>query len=431
MIAGVEGYERLSMRSMIAALRWPRTSKFNYCAFDWLLAMVTTGVTAFFVASPMAFAQSLRHLANREELAKALREPQPSTTLVLANGEYGSDWYITNVDRLTIRAADQARPPSFTGGKVAFHFSKCSHLHLDGLKITGQSQNGLNLDDGGPSSTPPHSIILEHLTIENIGPKGNCDGIKASGIEQLKIQHCSLSGWAGQGIDLVGCHHVLIEQCQLQGKEGYSPSAGLQAKGGSSDIKIQDCQLHDAGERLINIGGSTGLPSFGLKGSITKPKMSSFATANCKEDCAPSHSLVWMVPSSKTIPFTIRKSGSRAFCRKPIPVPSCPRETACSRTTKFFFEENKSRWIAMWDPARPPRPFGLKGINGMRSINPNALNLNFQSRRSTGAMESTFAECVYQLHRSRLMVRGFIGCELRMVGVMNLEGISVVPDPTA
>ncbi|MFO0922315.1 MAG: right-handed parallel beta-helix repeat-containing protein [Pirellulales bacterium] len=376
------------MRSMIAALRWPRTSKFNYCAFDWLLAMVTTGVTAFFVASPMAFAQSLRHLANREELAKALRELQPSTTLVLANGEYGSDWYITNVDRLTIRAADQARPPSFTGGKVAFHFSKCSHLHLDGLKITGQSQNGLNLDDGGPSSTPPHSIILEHLTIENIGPKGNCDGIKASGIEQLKIQHCSLSGWAGQGIDLVGCHHVLIEQCQLQGKEGYSPPAGIQAKGGSSDIKMQDCQLHDAGERLINIGGSTGLPFFRPQGIHYEAK--DVLVRNCQLQgglCAvafvgvdgavvedntihyPQKWIVRILQETNSSPFVPSRNGvfknNKVLFRREQVSLDCNVGAGTAPET-FRFEGNQ--WYAVDQPQRSKPKLPVEEINGRYGV---------------------------------------------------------------
>lgn len=257
------------MRSIFADLRGHQQCWLNMRALGWFKARVSMevlGFLALYLASPFAFAQSVSPIANRDEFAMALRELQPGATLVLAPGEYGSDWYVTNVDRLTIRAADPPKPPRFTGGKVAIHFSKCSHLHLDGLTIAGQSQNGLNLDDGGPNSTPPHSVTLEHLTIENIGPKGNCDGIKASGIEQLKIQHCSFTGWAGQGIDLVGCHHVMIDQCQFHGKEGFAPSAGIQAKGGSSDVQIQDCQLQDAGERLINIGGSTGLPFFRPQG---------------------------------------------------------------------------------------------------------------------------------------------------------------------
>ncbi len=54
----------------------------------------------------------------------------------------------------------------------------------------------------------------------------------------------------------------MISFCRIIGKEGFSASAGIQLKGGTSDIVIERCHLTNAGGRPINLGGSTGLPYF-------------------------------------------------------------------------------------------------------------------------------------------------------------------------
>ena len=44
--------------------------------------------------------------------------------------------------------------------------------------------------------------------------------------------------------------------------EVRSANAGIQLKGGSSDIVVENCHFTNAGERPLNLGGSTGLPYF-------------------------------------------------------------------------------------------------------------------------------------------------------------------------
>jgi hypothetical protein len=78
----------------------------------------------------------------------------------------------------------------------------------------------------------------------------------------VTIRECTITGWGGQGIDFVGCHHALITGCRLQGKAGFTATAGIQLKGGSSDVVVEKCHFVNAGQRPINLGGSTGLDYF-------------------------------------------------------------------------------------------------------------------------------------------------------------------------
>lgn len=140
------------------------------------------------------------------------------------------------------------------------------------MRISGQSSNGLNLDDGGLFDQPVIGITLEHIEISDIGPKGNHDGIKCSGLDKLTIRDCTISGWGGQGIDMVGCHESLVTGCRFVGKPGFSATAGVQTKGGSSDITVEKCDFINSGERPLNIGGSTDLNFFRPSGAKYEAK---------------------------------------------------------------------------------------------------------------------------------------------------------------
>ncbi len=201
-------------------------------------------------------------IRDAESLRSALRDLKPGTTLKISPGEYPGGHTVSGIERLTIEALDPTQPPVFKGGKTGFHFSRCVDLTLRHLRIGGQSVNGLNLDDDGDLAHPVTGITLEHIEVSDIGPQGNHDGIKCSGLDQATIRDCTITGWGGQGIDFVGCHRSLITGCRLMGKEGFSASAGIQLKGGTSDIIIEKCHFTNAGERPINLGGSTGLPYF-------------------------------------------------------------------------------------------------------------------------------------------------------------------------
>lgn len=196
-----------------------------------------------------------------------MRGLKPGTTLKISPGEYPGGYTVSGIEKLTIEALDPKHPPVFKGGPAGFHFSRCKDLTLRNLRLSGQSVNGINLDDGGDLARPVTGVTLERIEISDVGPMGNHDAIKCSGLDRATIRDCTITGWGGQGIDFVGCHRSLITGCRFTGKEGFSASAGIQLKGGSSDIVVEKCHFMNAGERAINLGGSTGLPYFRPSGA--------------------------------------------------------------------------------------------------------------------------------------------------------------------
>jgi len=205
-------------------------------------------------------------VADDAALRAALRSAEPGTTIRIAPGVYRGGIYFQRsgtVDQpIVIEAADPADPPVFQGGGTAIQLGGCSYVTLRNLRSRGQTANGFNCDDAGRMDGSARGIVLEGLRVEDVGPRGNIDAIKLSGLTDFRVSDCVVEGWGGSGIDMVGCHNGLIERCTFRGKEGFSQSNGIQAKGGSADIRITACDFIRAGQRAINCGGSTGMAYF-------------------------------------------------------------------------------------------------------------------------------------------------------------------------
>ena len=210
-------------------------------------------------------------------LRAALREAAAGTVIRLAPGRYQPGVFADNLQGtperpIVIEGEDAARPPLFEGGKVGWQLSDCAHLVLRNIAVRGQQVNGINIDDGGSYDTPSQHLVLDKLQISEIGPRGNFDGIKLSGVDDFVVRDCAFDGWGGQAIDMVGCHRGAIEDCTFQGREGFSQDAGPQTKGGSSQIAIRGCLFVNAGGRAVNVGGSTGLAYFRPRGARYEAK---------------------------------------------------------------------------------------------------------------------------------------------------------------
>lgn len=201
-------------------------------------------------------------VATDAELEAAVGRLRAGDTLMIQPGNYRGGWSVEGVEKLNVRAAVAEKPPVFVGGNQAWHFSRCPELTLSHLHLRGQKHNGINVDDGGQLDRPINGVRISHLKVEDIGPNGNFDGIKLSGLRGFTVSHCEIAGWGGQGIDLVGCHRGRIVECRLAGKDGFSATAGIQIKGGSSEVLVEACRFENAGLRPLNIGGSTGLAYF-------------------------------------------------------------------------------------------------------------------------------------------------------------------------
>lgn len=220
-----------------------------------------------------------------QQLRTALAEARPGTAIRVAPGTYrgglsARDLHGTAEQPIVLRAADPRKPPVFEGGGSGLQLSDVSYVELHDLVFAGATGNGLNIDDGGSYETPSHHVTLRNVVVRDVGPEGNRDGIKLSGLDDFRLENCTVERWGagGSGIDMVGCHKGTIAECTFRHEEGQGGN-GIQAKGGTSDVTISRCRFEHAGQRGVNIGGSTGLAYF-------RPKPQGYEAKNITvEDC--------------------------------------------------------------------------------------------------------------------------------------------------
>lgn len=200
-----------------------------------------------------------------EDLQRALDAARPGDEIVIAPGDYRGV-HVANVSGsaerpIVVRGQRADAPPTFVGG---LHLSDVSHLRLERFAVRGTATNGINIDDGGTFDSPSHHIALVHVTVVDTGGAGNVDGIKLSGVQDFTIEGCTVERWGrgGSAIDMVGCQRGRIERCTIRDRADGAAANGIQAKGGSRDITIRRCRFEDAGQRAVNIGGSTALAYF-------------------------------------------------------------------------------------------------------------------------------------------------------------------------
>jgi hypothetical protein len=183
-------------------------------------------------------------------LVKERTIPGGETIVNLAGTEKG--W-------ITIKA-DFEGLVTMMNGATAIHLTDPSYVRIEGFVISGQSGNGINIDDGGSYETPAHHILIENCQFRELAASGNNDQLKISGVNDFIVRNCLFMNGSkgGSMIDMVGCHNGLIEKNMF----GIGGSNAIQAKGGSSDITISRNRFIDIAERAINIGGSTGMEFF-------------------------------------------------------------------------------------------------------------------------------------------------------------------------
>ena len=161
--------------------------------------------------------------------------------------------------------------PVIAGGVEALHLSRPAYVIVHDLEITGQTANGINVDDGADVDDPlaAHHVAIANVYVHDIGTGGNNDCIKLSGVNDVHVYHSRIErcGAGGSGVDHVGVHRGLVVQNTFDGVM----STAVQVKGGSTDVVIDANRIRISGGRAINLGGSTSFEFFRPPLSTTAP----------------------------------------------------------------------------------------------------------------------------------------------------------------
>lgn len=219
-------------------------------------------------------------------LRRALEAAEPGDEIVVKSAVYRGGIQVkgrsgTKEKPIVLRGEVGEKMPVFQGGgSTALQFSDCSYWVVENFVAEGFTGNGFNFDDGGSYETPARGLVLRNLHPFRIGPTGNHDGIKLSGLVDFRVENCQVIGWGGSAIDMVGCRDGVISGSRFVGAEGCSQNSGVQLKGGTKRVVVERCRFESVGGRAVNLGGSTGKPFF--RPEVTKFEAEDIEVRDCE-----------------------------------------------------------------------------------------------------------------------------------------------------
>jgi hypothetical protein len=212
----------------------------------------------------------------------------------------------TAAQPIAIVAAAGEEPPVFADAGEGMHFVDPMWVVLDGLVVESCTDNGINIDDGGDYATPAGPLVVRNVEVRDIGPTGNRDALKLSGLDSFVLYRNRFLRWgdAGSGIDMVGCHDGLIVGNTFEHTPGNTEANAVQAKGGSRNVEVRGNLMRHVGGRGVNLGGSTDDPYFrplgiGYEASDIRVVANVFvgsqaplAFVGCEDSCLAAHNTI-------------------------------------------------------------------------------------------------------------------------------------------
>ncbi|MFC2131967.1 T9SS type A sorting domain-containing protein [Bacteroidota bacterium] len=203
-------------------------------------------------------------LYSYQTMQSAAIEATPGDTIIMTGGIYPEAEYIENLigedDAPIYILAQDGDSVIYRGANQAIHFVQLENVIISGLIFEGQTVNGVNIDDGGTYETPSRNIVITNCHWLGMNAIDNNDELKLSCVDNFNINNCTFSNGSvgGSLVDMVGCHNGYFQDNVFEN----GGSNCIQAKGGTSDIRIERNMFINGGLRAINIGGSTGLQYF-------------------------------------------------------------------------------------------------------------------------------------------------------------------------
>jgi hypothetical protein len=338
----------------------------------------------------------------------AANQAKPGTGVVIHAGTYPGGTFLNDLHGtadapIWIGGASGEARPIISGASEGLHLVKPRFVIVHDLEVSLNSANGINADDSGEYSNPlaAHHVIFRNLFIHDIGGSGNQDGLKLSGLNNFFVLDCEIArcggASSGSGIDMVGCHQGLIARCNLYEHSGNA----VQCKGGSEDVEIRWCRLNEAGQRALNVGGSTGFEFFRPPLSTTKPNFeaknirvlaniisganASVAFVGCVE-CVAAHNTIvnphnWILrilqETTTSGSYQFLPCGNNSFVNNLVYFDRSDLSTHINiggNTAPATFTFAHNLWYAHDNPAQSTPSLPVEETNGIYGKDPQLLN---------------------------------------------------------
>lgn len=187
---------------------------------------------------------------------------QPGDEIVLMPGEHLGfrlkDVKGTREQPIVIRGLDARQPGPIRAQKnfYGIHLVDCEFVEVRNVIVFGAQYVGIFVDSSSTEKLHNANITIDNAMVVQTGRalRGDRDGIRVHGIENVTIRDCRIEGWTDAAIDVVASKAVTIERCTVRHREGFDSLAGIVIRAGSTDVTVSHCLLESAGNIVVAAG---------------------------------------------------------------------------------------------------------------------------------------------------------------------------------
>jgi hypothetical protein len=154
-------------------------------------------------------------------VARALQDAEPGAAVRIHAGAYPvrisvEDLSGTADAPIWIGGAPGEAKPVISGGSEGMHLTRVRYVIVHDLEVQNATQNGINCDDGGDTTTLRHAPrhLPQCVSSTTSGTGGNQDCLKLSGVNDYYVLDSEFTPvrrrHVRSGVDHVGCHGGLL-----------------------------------------------------------------------------------------------------------------------------------------------------------------------------------------------------------------------------
>ncbi|MCH7546339.1 MAG: hypothetical protein IID30_08050 [Planctomycetes bacterium] len=175
---------------------------------------------------------------------------------------------------IIIRGLDAKNPSIIDAKTYGIRLVRPRYVNLSDLNIVGALVNGILIDNSAPPGKarkpdegkepdePYGNIILKNIHVERTGVRGQRHAIFLIGMANIRIEACRITGWAGSGIEIVGCTEITIRETTFTGLKDFAQLSGVRIRAGSTNVEVSTSRFENCGLSGVCVGGASNLNEF-------------------------------------------------------------------------------------------------------------------------------------------------------------------------
>jgi len=158
---------------------------------------------------------------------------------------------------IVIRSLQPEKPSVIEGEGYGIQLLAPHHVVIRDVVIRNARIHAIEVDGTTNDDAPTGHVRIEQVRIEHAVEPGERHAVMLRHIDDVRMSRCTIDGWSGSGIEIVGATDVEIVSSRFRGRESGGELSGVRMRAGSADVRVLSCRFERSGDQAVCIGGAS------------------------------------------------------------------------------------------------------------------------------------------------------------------------------